>query len=49
MVKIIREANNVPTDAVAKKHDVNKADLYMWYMRFDAMDAVEAKRLRGPK
>ncbi len=47
MVKILREADKAPIEAVAKKHKVSQATLYMWRKRFGTMDVAEAKRLKS--
>jgi putative transposase len=46
MVKILREADNVPVAEVAKKHGVSDVTIYAWRKRFGQLEAVDVKRLR---
>ena len=46
MVKILREADQVPVAEVAKKHGVSDVTIYAWRKRFGQLEAVDVKRLR---
>jgi transposase-like protein len=46
MVKIVREADEVPVAELAKKYSVSTETIYVWRRRFGAMSADEAKRMR---
>ncbi len=46
MVKLLREADKSPVADVAKKHGLQRADLYVWRKRFGDMDLAETKRLK---
>jgi len=46
MVRILREADKVPMDEVAKKHGLSVQTLYVWRRKFGGMDADDAKRLK---
>jgi transposase-like protein len=46
MVKILREADEVPVAEVAKKHGVSDVTIYAWRKRFGKLEAVDVKRLR---
>lgn len=41
MVKILREADEVPAAEVSKNHGVRDQTIYTWRTRFGAMNAVE--------
>jgi putative transposase len=47
MVRIVREADRVPVDEVAKKHGVSAQSVYVWRRKFGAMDVADARRLKG--
>lgn len=47
MVRIVREADKSPMDAVAKKHGVSVPTLYAWKRKFGGMDVEDAKRLKA--
>lgn len=47
MVRIVREADKVPVDAVAKKHGVSAPTLYAWKRKFGGMDVDDAKKLKA--
>jgi putative transposase len=47
MVKIVREADDVPVAELAKKYSVSTETIYVWRRRFGAMSADEAKRMRA--
>ena len=46
MVKIMREADQMPVAEVAKKHGINDVTVYAWRRRFGGLEAVDVKRLR---
>lgn len=46
MVRILREADQVPVAEVAKKHGVSDVTIYAWRKRFGQLEAVDVKRLR---
>jgi putative transposase len=46
MVKILREADQVPVAEVAKKHSVSEVTIYAWRKRFGKLESVDVKRLR---
>jgi putative transposase len=46
MVKILREADKSPIAKVAKKYGISEQTIYAWRKRFDALEAVDVKRLR---
>lgn len=46
MVRILREADQVPVAEVAKKHGVSNVTIYAWRKRFGQLEAVDVKRLR---
>ncbi len=46
MVKILREADQVPVAEVAKRHGVSDVTIYAWRKRFGQLEAVDVKRLR---
>lgn len=41
MVKILREADEVPAAELSKNHGVSDQTIYTWRKRFGAMNAVE--------
>jgi len=47
MVRIVREADRAPVDAVAKKHGVSAPTLYAWKRKFGGMNVEDAKRLKA--
>ena len=46
MVKILREADQMPVAKVAKKHGISEQTIYAWRKRFGELEAVDVKRLR---
>ena len=46
MVKIMREADQMPVAEVAKKHGISDVTVYAWRRRFGGLEAVDVKRLR---
>ena len=46
MVKILREADQAPVAAVAKKHGISDVTIYTWRKRFGKLEPVDVKRLR---
>jgi putative transposase len=47
MVRMVREADKSPIDAVAKKHGVSVPTLYVWKRKFGGMEVDDAKRLKA--
>ena len=47
MVRIVREADKTPVDAVARKHGVSVPTVYAWKRKFGGMDVDDAKRLKA--
>jgi putative transposase len=46
MVKIMREADQMPVAEVARKHGISDVTVYAWRRRFGGLEAVDVKRLR---
>ena len=46
MVKILREADQSPVAAVAKKHGFSEVTIYAWRKRFGRLESVDLRRLR---
>jgi putative transposase len=46
MVKILREADELPVAEVAKKHGISDVTIYAWRKRFGQLEAADVKRLR---
>jgi putative transposase len=46
MVKILREADQSPVAAVARKHGVSEVTIYAWRKRFGKLETVDVRRLR---
>lgn len=47
IVRILREADQLPIPEVAKKHGVSEASIYAWRKRFGAMEDQDIKRLKS--
>ena len=47
MVKILREADDSPVAAVAKKHGVSDQTIYLWRRRFGQLETMDARRLKA--
>jgi len=47
IVRILREADNVPIAEVAKRHGVSDASIYAWRKRFGEMVSDDVKRLKA--
>ena len=47
MVKILREADDSPVAAVAKKHGVSDQTIYLWRRRFGQLETMDVRRLKG--
>ena len=47
IVRILREADNVPIAEVAKRHGVSDASIYSWRKRFGEMVSDDVKRLKA--
>ena len=46
IVRVLQEADRDPIAAVAKRHGVSEASIYVWRKRFGAMSTDDVKRLR---
>ena len=46
IVRILQEADQDPIAAIAKRHGVSEASIYVWRKRFGAMGTDDVKRLR---
>ena len=46
MVKILREADDSPVAAVAKKHGVSDQTIYLWRRRFGQLETMDVRRLK---
>ena len=46
MVAILREADQQPVAAVAKKHGVSEQAIYTWRKRFGSFQADDVRRLK---
>ena len=49
MVKILREADDSPVAAVAKKHGVSDQTIYLWRRRFGQLETMDVRRLKALK
>lgn len=47
IVRILREADQVPVAEVAKRHGVSEPTIYAWRKRFGAMEDQDVKRLKS--
>jgi putative transposase len=47
MVKILREADDAPVAAVAKKHGVSDQTIYLWRRRFGQLETMDVRRLKA--
>ena len=47
MVKILREADDSPVAAVAKKHGVSDQTIYLWRRRFGQLETMAVRRLKA--
>jgi putative transposase len=47
MVKILREADDSPVAAVAKKHGVSDQTIYLWRRRFGQFETMDVRRLKA--
>jgi len=47
IVRILQEADRDPIAAVAKRHGVSEASIYVWRKRFGDMGTDDVKRLRN--
>ena len=46
IVAILREADQGPVTAIAKKHGVSEQAIYTWRKRFGTFDANDVRRLK---
>ena len=46
MVRILREADEEPVAAVAKRHGVSEQTIYGWRKRYGALEVSDVRRLR---
>lgn len=47
MVKILREADQVPVAEIAKKYGVSEQTVYAWRKKYGVLDATDVKQLRS--
>lgn len=47
MVKILREADKVPVQEVAKKHGISEQTLYVWRKKYGQLEAADVRQLRS--
>ncbi len=47
IIRILQEADRDRIAAVAKRHGVSEASIYVWRKRFGDMDTDDVKRLRN--
>jgi len=47
MVKILREADQVPVAEIAKKYGVSEQTVYAWRKKYGVLDAADVKQLRS--
>ena len=47
IVRILREADQVPVPEIAKAYGVSEASIYAWRKRFGAMEDQDVKRLKA--
>ena len=47
MGKILREADDSPVAAVAKKHGVSDQTIYLWRRRFGQLETMDVRRLKA--
>ena len=47
MVKILREADDSPVAAVARKHGVSDQTIYLWRRRFGQLETMDVRRLKA--
>lgn len=47
MVKILREADQIPVAEIAKKYGVSEQTVYAWRKKYGALDATDVKQLRS--
>lgn len=46
MVRILREADQMPVAQVAKKHGVSEASIYLWRKKFGELDVADVRHLK---
>ena len=46
MVRILREADEEPVAALAKRHGVSEQTIYGWRKRYGALEVSDVRRLR---
>ena len=46
IVRILREADQMPVAKVAKKHGVSEATIYAWRKRFGELDVTDVRHLK---
>jgi putative transposase len=47
MVKILREADQAPVAAVAKRYGISDQTIYLWRKRFGQLEALDVRKLRA--
>ena len=46
MVRILREADQMPVAQVAKRHGVSEASIYLWRKKFGELDVTDVRHLK---
>lgn len=46
MVRILREADQMPVTQVAKKHGVSEASIYAWRKKYGELEVTDVRRIR---
>lgn len=46
MVRILREADQMPVAQVAKKNGVSEASIYLWRKKFGELDVADVRHLK---
>jgi len=46
MVRILREADQMPVAQVAKKNGVSEATIYLWRKKFGELDVTDVRHLK---
>ena len=46
IVRILREADQIPVAKAAKKHGVSEATIYAWRKRFGELDVTDVRHLK---
>lgn len=46
MVRILREADQMPVAQAAKKHGVSEASIYAWRKRYGELEVTDVRRMK---